>query len=79
MNSLIPNSVISEYMSRVKLMGLSCEIVLSWLSENNFDDKSAWVHLMPWRHFSHVNAVEHLGWLVNIGLGNDLVISGIKR
>ena len=53
MNSLIPGrrgskfkSVISEYMSRVKLMSIPCDIILSWLPENNFDENSAWVHVI---------------------------------
>ena len=38
-------SVISEHMYGIKVMSTSCEIALTWMSQNTFDD--TWTLMQP--------------------------------
>ena len=41
-------SVIFEQILPIKFIGTSCEITLSWMPQNSFDDKSTLVQAMVW-------------------------------
>ena len=41
-------SVISERMSWINFMSISCQITLRWMPQNTFDDKSTLVQVMAW-------------------------------
>ena len=41
-------SVIFRLILQIDILGISCEIALRWMPENNFDDQSTMVHVMAW-------------------------------